>query len=72
MSTEGLAALTTKISATLADKPQVFIIHPAELRVLREMSDTQLRDFAAEHGWRIIRRLGGKQIEFYNDASTRM
>jgi hypothetical protein len=71
MSNEDLAAVTTKIAATLAIKPEIFVTHPAELRVLRAMTDQQLRDFAAEHGWRIVRRLGGRQIEFYNDASTR-
>jgi hypothetical protein len=35
------------------------------------MSEEELRDFATSHGWRIIRRLGGRQIEFYNDASVR-
>jgi len=35
------------------------------------MTDNDLRNFAAEHGWRTVRRLGGRQIEFYNDASTR-
>ncbi|MFL6552378.1 MAG: hypothetical protein ACJ8LV_03330 [Chthoniobacterales bacterium] len=43
----------------------------AELRVLREMPEHELREFATNHGWRIIRRLGGRQIEFYNDASVR-
>lgn len=71
MSNEDLAAITTKIAATLANKPQIFMTHPAELRVLRTMTDEQLRNFAAEHGWRIVRRLGGRQIEFYNDAGTR-
>jgi hypothetical protein len=71
MSNEGLTAMTAKIAATLANKPEVLIKHPAELRVLRTMTDKQMRDFAAEHGWRIVRRLGGRQIEFYNDASTR-
>jgi len=52
----------------LHDRP---IIHPAELRILRLMSDQDLRAFAAENGWRVVRRLGGRQIEFYNDASTR-
>ena len=71
MSNEGLAGLTEKIAATLANKPQIFITHPAELKVLRRMSDSDLRSLAAERGWRVVRRLGGKQIEFYNDASTR-
>jgi hypothetical protein len=66
-----LTAVTAKIARTLANKPQIFITHPAELKVLRTMTDDQLRKFAAEHGWRVIRRLGGRQIEFYNDASTR-
>jgi len=68
---DNLPALTTKIRATLAIKPEIFITHPAELRILREMSDEQLRQFAAENGWRIVRRVGGRQIEFYNDAGPR-
>jgi len=68
---EDLPGLVAKISTTLAMKPEIFITHPAELKILRLMSDDDLRNFAAEHGWRIVRRLGGRQIEFYNDASTR-
>ena len=67
---DNLPALATKIRATLALKPEIFITHPAELRILREMSDEELRQFAAENGWRIVRRVGGRQIEFYNDASV--
>jgi hypothetical protein len=66
-----LRPLVEKISARLAVKPEVFIIHPAELRLLRSLTDSQLREFAAEHGWRVVRRLGGRQIEFYNDAGVR-
>ena len=69
--TDGLAGLAKKIAARLASKPEIFVSHPAELRVLRAMSDPVLRAFAAERGWRVVRRLGGRQIEFYNDASTR-
>jgi hypothetical protein len=68
---DGLAGLTEKIAGRLAVKPEIFIIHPAELRILRSISDRELRAFAAENGWRVVRRLGGRQIEFYNDASTR-
>jgi hypothetical protein len=67
---DGLGGLRQKIAARLAAKPEIFIIHPAELRVLRSMSDEDLRAFAATNGWRIVRRLGGRQIEFYNDASA--
>jgi len=68
---DGLAGLRQKIATRLAAKPEISIVHPAELRVLRAMSDNDLRAFAATNGWRIVRRLGGRQIEFYNDASTR-
>ena len=68
---ENLQPLVEKISARLAVKPEIFISHPAELRLLRSMTDDQLREFAAEHGWRIVRRVGGRQIEFYNDAGAR-
>jgi hypothetical protein len=69
---DGLAGLANKIAARLATKPEIFIIHPAELRVLRSISDHELRTFAAKNGWRVVRRLGGRQIEFYNDASQRV
>lgn len=69
--TDGLAGLARKIAVRLAIKPEIFIIHPAELRILRSMSDQNLRAFAAQNGWRVVRRLGGRQIEFYNDASAR-
>jgi len=68
---DGLGGLARKIADRLATKPEIFIIHPAELRILRSMSDADVRAFAAENGWCVVRRLGGRQIEFYNDASTR-
>ena len=66
-----LPALAAKIAAILSDKPEYFVTQPAELRILREMSDADIRNFAASHGWRVVKRLGGRQIEFYNDASVR-
>lgn len=69
--TKGLTGLRDKIATRLAVKSEVFIQHPAELRVLRSMSDQDLRAFAAQHGWRIVRRVGGRQVEFYNDAAVR-
>ena len=71
MRNEDLAPVTAKISAALAMKPEVFITHPAELRLLRSLNQDELRRFAAEHGWRSVRRIGGRQIEFYNDATVR-
>jgi hypothetical protein len=64
-----LSALAAKLAATLSDKPQYFVTQPAELRILRGMSEAEIRNFAASHGWRVVKRLGGRQIEFYNDWS---
>lgn len=68
---EHLAALAMKIAAVLSIKPEILITHPAELRILRSMSEDELREFAAARGWGVVRRLGRRQIEFYNDAGVR-
>jgi hypothetical protein len=66
-----LAALDAKIAERLSRSSEYVVTQPAELRVLRQMSAAELGDFARSRGWRFIRRLGGRQIEFYNDASVR-
>jgi hypothetical protein len=66
---EDLSALATKIAKMLSIKPEYLVTQRAELRILRGMSEADVREFAKGHGWRVIRRLGGRQIEFYNDAS---
>jgi hypothetical protein len=66
-----LPALTAKIARMLSIKPEYLVTQPVELRILQEMSDSDVREFAKSHGWRVIRRLGGRQIEFYNDADQR-
>jgi hypothetical protein len=66
-----LAALEGKIAGVLAYKPQCFITHPSELHLIRSMTVADLRAFAEQHGWRAVRRIGGRQIEFYNDATVR-
>ncbi len=66
-----LPALAAKIGGRLSICSEYVVTQPAELRVLRDMSEDELCEFATNHGWRIIRRLGGRQIEFYNDASVR-
>ena len=68
---ELLPALAAKIEKVLSNKPEYLVTQPAELRILREMSETDVSEFARSHGWRVIRRLGGRQIEFYNEASRR-
>jgi hypothetical protein len=66
-----LAALAAKTAKVLSQQSEYVVTQPAELRVLREMSDAEISEFAKSHGWGAIRRLGGRQIEFYNDASQR-
>lgn len=65
-----LLALQRKIARVLALKPECFITHPAELAALKKLSAAELEDFATARGWRVISRLGGRQIEFYNDVSA--
>ena len=55
----------------LAIKPEYFVTHPSELRIVRALSDAELRDITRQNGWRVVRRVGGRQIEFYNDAGVR-
>jgi hypothetical protein len=66
-----LPALGAKIAKALSRGSEYVVTQPAELRILREMSEAEVSEFAKSYGWRVIRRLGGRQIEFYNDASTR-
>ena len=66
-----LPALAAKIGERLSKSSEYLVTHPSELRVLREMSEDEVRQFAKSHGWRVISRLGGRQIEFYNDAGVR-
>ena len=66
---EHLPALAVKIAKMLSIKPEYVVTQPAELRILGEMSEADVREFAKSHGWRVIRRLGGRQIEFYNDSN---
>lgn len=68
---EKLPALAAKIGKVLSCGSEYVATQPAEVRILRAMSDAEVAEFARSHGWRVIRRLGGRQIEFYNDASVR-
>jgi hypothetical protein len=69
---EHLPALEAKIAAILSYKPQYFVTQPAELAILRRMSEAEIRNFAASHGWHVVQRLGGRQIEFHTVASARI
>ena len=68
---EHLAALAAKIAKSLSIRPEYLVTQRPELRILREMSEAEIREFAKNHGWHVICRLGGRQVEFYNEASLR-
>jgi hypothetical protein len=65
-----LDAVREKIAGVLVDRPQCFITHPAELLALKNLTPEELHAFAEQHGWRSVRRIGGRQIEFYNDVAV--
>ncbi len=66
-----LVAMQNKIARVLAVRPECFITHPSELAVLKTLSAEAMEVFALERGWRVVSRIGGRQIEFYNDAGAR-
>jgi hypothetical protein len=67
-----LIAVENKIARVLSTRPECFITHPTELAALKSMSPDELEGFALGNGWRIVSRLGGRQVEFYNDAGARL
>jgi hypothetical protein len=70
MMSPNLTAMERKIAAVLSTRPECFITHPSELSVLEKLSPTDLEKFALDRGWHVVSRIGGRQIEFYNDASA--
>lgn len=69
---EQLPSLQQRIAAALATRPECFVTHPAELALLSAMTASEITDFALKHGWRMVSRIGGRQIEFYNDVGARL
>ena len=65
-----LLGLAGKVARSLAGKPEYFVTHPSELNVVHRLTSEELENFALERGWRVVRRVGGRQIEFYKDASV--
>ena len=67
-----LLAVENKIARVLSTRPECFITHPTELAALKSMSPDELEEFALGNGWGVVSRLGGRQVEFYNDAGARL
>ena len=72
MTSDDLSAVETKIAAELRRRPECFIVHPTETRLLGALEIDDLKKFANERGWRVVRRLGGRQFQFYNDTTERL
>jgi hypothetical protein len=72
MNSPELLAVEKKIAAVLSTRPECFVTHPSELSVLKKLSGSELEKFALDRGWRAVSRIGGRQIEFYNDAGARI
>ena len=72
MTSDDISAMETKISGELKRRPECFITHPSEVRLLQKLDAGELTQFANRNGWRVVRRLGGRQLQFYNDTNERM
>ncbi|HSV61703.1 MAG TPA: hypothetical protein VLH83_00020 [Chthoniobacterales bacterium] len=65
-----LPAVIAKIERMLAKKPEYLVAQPSELRAVAALSNERLQEIARQNGWRVVRRVGGRQIEFYDDAAV--
>ena len=72
MTSDALPAIERKIAGELSRRPECFVVHPTEVRVLQTLTSEELQDFAIRNRWNVVRRLGGRQYQFYNDAFARM
>ena len=69
LKTPELEGLARAIEHGIREKGRYYVTHQAELKILHALTDPQLDRFAHEHGWEIVRHLGGTQIEFFPDAA---
>ncbi|MDQ6808464.1 MAG: hypothetical protein M3Z64_03420 [Verrucomicrobiota bacterium] len=66
-----LPALIGKIAKALTTRPEYFVTHPTEVHLLRKLPEGELQSIAQQRGWRMVRKLGGRQMQFYNDVTVR-
>ena len=66
-----LGPIARVIARRLEERPEHFITHPSEMKLFRGLSEGQLSEFARRHGWEVVRRVGGRRIEFYGDAGAK-
>ena len=60
-----LGALAQRIQVTVSETGRCLLTLPAELAPLKTLGPDGLGQFAAEHGWTAVPRLGFTQLEFF-------
>jgi len=66
-----LGPIARVIARRLAERPEHFITHPSEMKLFRSLTAEKVSEFARRHGWRVVGRVGGRRIEFYNDVGVK-
>ncbi|HEY2713139.1 MAG TPA: hypothetical protein VGI60_11545 [Chthoniobacterales bacterium] len=65
---KGLDPMAHVIAQRLAVRPEHFVTQSNERQLFQALSGDDLRRFVRGHGWRVVRRIGGRQIDFHNEA----
>lgn len=64
MSIDDRTALEPRIRAGIERSGRYLLTQPSEVAAFSGLSDDQLREYAAEHGWIVVPHLDRTQIEF--------
>ena len=67
-----LEPIARVIAQRLAERSEHFITHPSEMKLFGGLTEEHHSEFARRRGWRVVRRVGGRRIEFYNDTAVKM
>ena len=68
--TSSLHACLDHVDRRVGRANTVTIQHPAELRIFEGLTPSELSAAAARHNLRIVRRMGGEQLEFTRFAKA--
>jgi hypothetical protein len=60
-----LQAIAKRIEITVNETGRCLLTQPAELAPFKTMQPDTLLEFAANHGWTAVPRLGFTQLEFF-------
>lgn len=63
--TEALKRLGERLDVVVRHPGATYTVnHPADLEILNTLDVTKLKTFAREHGFNVVRRMGGTIIDF--------